>query len=75
MFICVKNISRDKARKMLLENDLFLSKLTLMFDKSRTKGHVSLCMKRYDGRNRPDPKPRKYGKKNSKQQYVSSEVF
>ncbi len=60
---------------MLLENDLFLSKLTLMFDKSRTKGHVSLCMKRYDGRNRPDPKPRKYGKKNSKQQYVSSEVF
>jgi len=74
MFICVKNISRDKARKMLLENDLFLSKLTLMFDKSRTKGHVSLCMKRYDGRNRPDPKPRKYGKKNSKQQYVSSEM-
>jgi signal recognition particle subunit SRP14 len=64
---------RDKARKMLLENDLFLSKLTLMFDKSRTKGHVSLCMKRYryDGRNRPDPKPRKYGKKNSKQQYLA----
>ena len=25
---------------VLLENDLFLSKLTLMFDKSRSKGHV-----------------------------------
>ena len=25
---------------MLLENDQFLSRLTLMFDKSRTKGHV-----------------------------------
>ena len=51
---------------MLLENDLFLSKLTLMFDKSRTKGHVSLCMKRYDGGNRPEPKQRKNVKKKVK---------
>jgi len=43
---------------MLLENDQFLSRLTLMFDKSRTKGHVSICMKRYDGRTKPIPKNR-----------------
>jgi len=43
---------------VLLENDLFLSKLTLMFDKSRSKGSVSICMKRYDGRAKPIPKPR-----------------
>jgi len=43
---------------MLLENDQFLSKLTLMFDKSRTKGHVDICMKRYDGRIKPIPKSR-----------------
>jgi len=51
----------------LLENDLFLSKLTLMFDKSRSKGHVSICMKRYDGRTKPIPKPRPAKKKGVKQ--------
>jgi signal recognition particle subunit SRP14 len=51
---------------MLLDNDLFLSKLTLMFDKSRSKGHVDLCMKRYDGRTKPIPKPRKNVKQKGK---------
>ena len=27
-----------------------------MFDKSRNKGHVQLCMKRYDGRTKPHPR-------------------
>jgi len=52
---------------VLLENDLFLSKLTLMFDKSRSKGHVSICMKRYDGRTKPIPKTRPAKKKGVKQ--------
>ena len=41
---------------MLLDGDQFISKLTLMFDKSRTKGHVQITMKRYDGRSKPIPK-------------------
>lgn len=42
---------------MFLEEDLFLSKLTLMFEKSRTeKGTVRLTFKRYDGRDKPRPK-------------------
>ena len=42
---------------VLLEGDQFLSRLTLMFDKSRSKGHVQLTMKRYDGKSKPVPKP------------------
>ena len=38
---------------MRLEGEQFLSRLTLMFDKSRNKGHVDLTMKRYDGRTKP----------------------
>jgi len=60
-----------QEKKMLLENDLFLSRLTLMFDKSRTKGHVDLCMKRYDGRTKPTPKPRKNVKQKGKKIYLS----
>lgn len=41
---------------MLLDGDHFISKLTLMFDKSRTNGHVQITMKRYDGRSKPIPK-------------------
>ena len=41
---------------MLLDGDQFISKLTLMFDKSRTKGHVQITMNRYDGRSKPIPK-------------------
>ena len=33
-------IAEVRRAMVLLENDLFLSKLTLMFDKSRSKGHV-----------------------------------
>ena len=58
-----------RANNMLLENDQFISRLTLMFDKSRSKGHVSLSMKRYDGRTKPVPKPRKANsKKKGRQQ-------
>merc|ERR1711862_900539 len=35
---------------VLLEGDQFLSRLTLMFDKARSKGHVQLTMKRYDAK-------------------------
>jgi len=56
-------IAEIREAMVLLENDLFLSKLTLMFDKSRSKGHVSICMKRYDGRTKPIPKTRPAKKK------------
>ena len=49
---------------MLLDGDHFISKLTLMFDKSRTNGHVQITMKRYDGRSKPIPKSN--SKKNCK---------
>ena len=49
---------------MLLDGDHFISKLTLMFDKSRTNGHVQITMKRYDGRSKPIPKSN--AKKNCK---------
>jgi len=29
-----------------------------MYDAARVKGHVDICMKRYDGRTKPTPKPR-----------------
>ena len=60
---------------MLLENDLFLSKLTLMFDKSRSKGHVDLNMKRYDGRTKPTPKPRKNVKQKGKKNHVGDIAY
>ena len=41
---------------MLLDGDHFISALTLMFHNSRTKGHVQLTMKRYDGRTKPTPR-------------------
>jgi len=40
-----------------LEGDQFISRLTLMFDKARTKGHVQLTMKKYDGKTKPTHKP------------------
>jgi len=42
---------------VLLEGDQFISRLTLMFDKARSKGHVQLTMKRHDGKSKPTPKP------------------
>ena len=55
---------------MLLDGDHFISKLTLMFDKSRTNGHVQITMKRYDGRSKPIPKSN--SKKDCKQFFLSS---
>jgi len=45
---------------VLLENDVFLTELTRMFNKSRTQGTgvVQLTMKKYDGRDKPVPKKR-----------------
>jgi len=56
---------------MLLKEDQFLSRLTLMFDQTRGKGHVQLTMKRYDGKTKPAPRPEKIvvpekGKKGAK---------
>nr|ACO15047.1 Signal recognition particle 14 kDa protein [Caligus clemensi] len=51
---------------VLLDNEMFLSRLTLMFDKSRTKGHVDICMKRYDGRTKPNPRPVVVSKRSKK---------
>ena len=56
---------------MLLKEDQFLSRLTLMFDQTRAKGHVQLTMKRYDGKTKPTPRPEKIvvlakGKKDTK---------
>jgi signal recognition particle subunit SRP14 len=49
-----------------LEGDQFISRLTLMFDKARTKGHVQLTMKKYDGKTKPTPKPDESKTKNKK---------
>ena len=44
---------------VLLENDAFLTELTLLYHKCRTSGTVHVTMKKYDGRKKPKPKPRK----------------
>ncbi|XP_073977049.1 signal recognition particle 14 isoform X1 [Rhodnius prolixus] len=41
---------------VLLDNDAFLSRLTIMFHKARNTGSVCITMKRYDGRNKHLPK-------------------
>ncbi|PSN43885.1 Signal recognition particle 14 kDa protein [Blattella germanica] len=41
---------------VLLENEVFLSELTRMFQRSRNHGSVTLTMKRYDGRTKPTPR-------------------
>lgn len=43
----------------ILEYDAFLSELTRMFQKSRTSGSLSITMKRYDGKTKPNPRPEK----------------
>lgn len=40
-----------------MDNEPFLTALTLMFYDGRSKGAVTVTMKRYDGRNRPEPRP------------------
>ncbi|KAJ8957665.1 hypothetical protein NQ318_017557 [Aromia moschata] len=44
---------------VLLENDSFLSELTKLFQKARQDGSVIMTFKRYDGRDRPIPRPGK----------------
>lgn len=41
---------------VLLDQDKFLIELTRMFQQARKSGSVTLVMKRYDGRNRPEPR-------------------
>ncbi|KAL1512677.1 hypothetical protein ABEB36_002233 [Hypothenemus hampei] len=44
---------------VLLENDIFLSELTKLFQKAKLDGSVTMTFKRYDGRTRPAPRPDK----------------
>ncbi|KAF4527233.1 hypothetical protein B566_EDAN016106 [Ephemera danica] len=41
---------------VLLQNDVFLTELTRMFQRARTQGTVSMTMKRYDGHDKPEPR-------------------
>ena len=46
-----------------------------MYDAARIKGHVDICMKRYDGRTKPTPKPRVNMKQKGKNIPVSIPMF
>ncbi|KAJ8724009.1 hypothetical protein PYW07_007989 [Mythimna separata] len=41
---------------VLLGNDEFLVELTKLFQKARTAGSITMTMKRYDGRTKPEPR-------------------
>ncbi|KAG8036498.1 hypothetical protein G9C98_003820 [Cotesia typhae] len=41
---------------VLLENDVFLSELTRLFEKSRLSGSVAVTIKRFNGHNKPEPR-------------------
>ncbi|KAI8425176.1 hypothetical protein MSG28_007002 [Choristoneura fumiferana] len=41
---------------VLLGNDEFLTELTKLFQKARTSGSITMTMKRYDGRTKPEPR-------------------
>nr|CAH0105548.1 unnamed protein product [Daphnia galeata] len=41
---------------VVLENDAFLTALTLMYQKARIQGSVRVTLKRYDGRTKPVPR-------------------
>ncbi|XP_028160141.1 signal recognition particle 14 kDa protein [Ostrinia furnacalis] len=41
---------------VLLGNDEFLAELTKLFQKARGEGSVTMTMKRYDGRTKPQPR-------------------
>ncbi|XP_047034248.1 signal recognition particle 14 kDa protein [Helicoverpa zea] len=49
---------------VLLGNDEFLAELTKLFQKARTSGSVTMTMKRYDGRTKPEPRDGKPVMKN-----------
>ena len=51
---------------VLLENDAFLTELTLLYQRCRNTGTVHVTMKKYDGRTKPKPKPRKGKRLNPK---------
>ncbi|XP_009862302.2 signal recognition particle 14 kDa protein-like [Ciona intestinalis] len=53
---------------MLLENDSFLTELTILYQKCRTSGTVYVTMKKYDGRTKPKPKPNNLRSKQKPQQ-------
>ncbi|XP_075222467.1 signal recognition particle 14 [Lycorma delicatula] len=44
---------------VLLENEVFLTQLTKIFQRARGGSSVVLTMKRYDGRTKPKPKEKK----------------
>ncbi|XP_046971191.1 signal recognition particle 14 kDa protein [Vanessa atalanta] len=41
---------------VLLGNDEFLMELSKLFQKARASGSVTMTMKRYDGRTKPEPR-------------------
>ncbi|XP_054258102.1 signal recognition particle 14 kDa protein-like [Macrosteles quadrilineatus] len=41
---------------VLMENDAFLSELTKLFQSKRGTGAVTVTMKKYDGRTKPQPR-------------------
>lgn len=41
---------------VVLQNDAFLTALTLMYQKARVSGSVRITLKRYDGRTKPVPR-------------------
>ncbi|XP_063627663.1 signal recognition particle 14 kDa protein [Cydia splendana] len=41
---------------VLLGNDEFLVELTKLFQKARASGSITMTMKRYDGRTKPEPR-------------------
>lgn len=59
---------------VLLESDAFLTGLTKLFQQTRGSGSVFLTMKKYNGRTKPHPKPRKgkTGKKGTATSTASS---
>ncbi|PFX20715.1 signal recognition particle 14 kDa protein-like [Stylophora pistillata] len=57
---------------VLLDNDGFLTQLTLLLQKTRSSGTVNITMKRYYGQTKPKPKPRG-GKKLQKLTAVEQE--
>lgn len=51
---------------VLMENDQFLTELTLLYQKCRTTGTVNVTMKKFDGSTKPTPKDRTKPKKTLK---------
>ncbi|XP_075254063.1 signal recognition particle 14 kDa protein-like isoform X2 [Convolutriloba macropyga] len=58
---------------VLLENDVFLNELTLLFDSCREKGSVNICMKKYDGHTKPKPSNnKKYSQQSAPEPVIQS---